>query len=247
MWDFKKQNLLDLCIVFLLGMALAFLVLLFMKGDILEGRTSNPNSSTTYNDSLQNDSLSQIVPTIDDLEIFDNLYSKIGSIVNILAAQAGGNLEGKCAPKDDICLMSMFLPYLKYKKVCYPSSKTHCWNFEFTRLNNKSDRFNDKNGASIDFLDGSSILFHSWSPGEYLNGVALIGDVHIDTNGPSNGPNKLGVDIFNIHILSNKALAFGISGDGYENTCNINDTGMGCANFYLNPSHRVNLLSKSPQ
>jgi hypothetical protein len=180
----------------------------------------------------------------------DKLNASIDKLITIFEAQGAEwvnvtPIESRgsgYAFTSDNTMKEAFKPYLNYIQDCNASSSSgKCWH-----------------AASKFFaLDGQPSALTGWSnsyPGLVLNnGILLIfgsislncstvinttgysrcGEINVDVNG-FKGPNALGKDIFQIHILENRTLPRGISRDWNVGCTNGDGTGgLGCGAQYL--------------
>lgn len=170
-------------------------------------------------------------------------YATLSNATTQIVNENGGSIAGVCPTNyDHDCIRNLYKPYLKYQKVC-DSSQTegNCWskfgNFYFwDGIQVTSSDFGGS-WSSLVLNDGSFILFinNSGDCTTSTFNLERCGRISVDINGFKK-PNKMGKDLFNIHLLKDKIKPYGTQGDSLEDKCEGSTglySGYGCATQYL--------------
>lgn len=163
-------------------------------------------------------------------------YSEIDQATRLIMLDNGGTLLGTF-PDYRTSFKSEYVKYLSYTKNCNASySNGNCWhkNWEYYFLNGTKIAWEDVSGI---ILSNGSLLRFDGRSGESENCITtknsnafqgICGWINVDVNG-FKGPNTLGKDIFDVYILKDRILPFGVPNDG--ELCS--GTGRGCSAQYL--------------
>lgn len=121
------------------------------------------------------------------------------------------------------CFYDDFLkPHLKIAEFCESGSIDNCWDTNAKALNNTANIFSASHlsmGPAFVTASGYSIFF-------WVSGSRNSSSIHIDVNGPKQGPNILGKDIFayGLYFVKNPTAARASEGlypQGYVNFENL--------------------------
>ena len=177
-----------------------------------------------------------------DRAAFKKAYSVFDQATRQIVNDYGGNISSVITTYDE-SLMYLYTPYFAIQKICPESSANGvCWHNDgdWKRLDNTDFSRAD---------DGVENGLKSYDPaGFILNDGMLVrvyshracsiylpddcGYFFIDVNG-FKPPNRVGRDIFGIHVKTNRIVAFGARDSGYADDCNTSDNGMSCAGQVL--------------
>lgn len=157
-----------------------------------------------------------------------------------LVNENAGTLKGLCENNDGVCIRDNYAKYLKVIKTCDGSNiDGNCWPASWTRLNGDAPWSTPASAAGVVLSDGAFAVF-SWldKSCSYVDTgeMPVCGGISIDVNGVKK-PNKIGKDIFSVHILSITIKPFGTPGDwtsiNHYYDCDITKDGENCSADYL--------------
>lgn len=166
---------------------------------------------------------------------YKKMYSSLSQATSQMVADNGGTLKGLYSTN----LVDAYGNYLGYLRKCAPSETYgNCWakQGEFKYLNN-SIIVGWGNEPGIILRDGT-YLFIGNDPGSCNHAFGTLFEcatAFVDVNGVKM-PNKMGKDIFLIHIFEDSIKPVGIQGDGIDpdSTCvESTGSGYGCGYKYL--------------
>lgn len=186
------------------------------------------------------------IPTLmsktNDLELkiaYKKSYSVLSQAFLSIYSDNAETAKSLCADADTTCLRDLFSSKLKVIKKCDAGSvDSQCWPPTWTRLNNNPGWATNATTTGLALSDGMFIEFSSYfancddATGTFFD----CGSFGIDVNGLKK-PNKIGKDIYFIHLMDNSIKPFGTPGDdvtsrvGYE--CGGSGDGEICAYEYL--------------
>lgn len=159
-------------------------------------------------------------------------YSAFSQATLQMANDNGGSLNGYFTGDSD--MTSKYGQYMIKSKICSDSFAEGCWSPNTKALNGASNVV--VTGPALALNDGSLVEF--WlSQSDCMQPIGTptvlyrCGGAVIDVNGLKN-PNVIGKDIFEIHILKDRILPYGVAGDGLNN-CNSSGSGSGCSAEFL--------------
>lgn len=181
-----------------------------------------------------------LVNNVQDAQ-YKTMYKKAFSTLNqaliTIASDNGGSLKNLCADSDNTCVRDAFANKMNWTKKCENANITgNCWANSWTRLNGNATWAINYYGneAAMNLSDGTFLVFVIYKPNcDYIEnpGVSTLMScayAQIDING-LNKPNKIGKDIFLVHLQENAIKPFGTSGDWVS----IGYAANGLANYYM--------------
>lgn len=164
-------------------------------------------------------------------------FALLSQVVQITANDNGGSLKGLLIEFDSNHFRDVFLSHLKYVRTCYEGSASGvCWHYNDGNhwFTGDGTGITDAwyNYAGIVLIDGTLLQFSQDSATCTANGGGTpdniyCGSIIIDVNGFKT-PNKVGKDIFSVHVLENKLLPTGIN-DWSTGHCGGSWDGWGCS------------------
>lgn len=167
-------------------------------------------------------------------------YSDLNQATMKLVSDNGGSLKGLFTNGNT--MKETFKPYLNYIQNCNDSSSSgNCWHVasKFFALDGQPSTLTGWSNSypGLVLSNGILLIFGSTNlncaAGINTSGYSRCGEINVDVNG-FKGPNTLGKDIFQIHVLGNRILPRGISGDWNVGCTNGGgDGGLGCGAVYL--------------
>jgi len=186
------------------------------------------------------------IPTLmnktQDMELktaYKKSYSVLSQAFLLMITDNAESMKNICANGDTACLRDLFASKLNVVKKCDAGSvDSQCWPPTWTRLNNNPGWATGATTTGLALNDGTFIEFGSY----FVNCDSATGSLFdcgsfgIDVNGLKK-PNKIGKDIYFIHLMDNTIKPFGTPGDdvtsraGYD--CGGTGDGEICAYDYL--------------
>lgn len=168
--------------------------------------------------------------------MYKKAFTTLNQVLMTIASDNGGSVKNLCAVDDATCLRDIFAQKLNSVKQCDAGNVDNkCWPASWTRLNGDAGWATSGTSTALILNDGTSIMFSTFKPNcDYIQNppggttLAECGAISIDINGIKT-PNKIGRDIFLVHILENSIKPYGTSGDWVS----IGFPAYGLANYYM--------------
>lgn len=165
-----------------------------------------------------------------DLKVkWKKAFSNISGVMPRIVADKI-SLKGNFSNSDS--MRDLFLPYLNVVKTCNQGANNgNCWPSNITFYDNTPDTPSENSGVILS--DGTllNFIFLNSNCINSVNDILRCGSINIDVNGLK-GPNKVGKDIYSVHVLENRIVPAGIQEDGMD--CTISGVyGWGCSAKYL--------------
>lgn len=163
---------------------------------------------------------------------YKNTYSILSQAIVSLANDNNGTIKGLCADSDNTCLRNTFANYLKSAQQCSTADMVgKCWATSWTRLNGDAAwSMTGANEAGLNLVNGTFLVFESNKSNCDLLDQTIYecAVIEMDINGLSN-PNKIGKDIFFIHIMESTIKPYGTPGDW----ASVGYAANGLSNYYM--------------